>query len=92
MSDFYFVMVDQDGTFATEDPYQFTSLLDAIDEAKRTLAEMAADGIPQHSGEVLAVVIQNAERRSVVRLVLELKIEYVDPNSSKADVIIDPPQ
>ena len=46
MPKFYFKTKDNDGISPGDAPFEYPSLMAAIDQAKKVLAEMALDGIP----------------------------------------------
>jgi hypothetical protein len=45
MSVFYFVPVDDEGTYESPEPFEHSSLARAVAQAHELLAEMAVDGI-----------------------------------------------
>lgn len=49
MPKFYFQLLDRDGVGATETGYEFASIDAAKAEARRVLAEMAAEGLDRKS-------------------------------------------
>ncbi|WP_454851321.1 DUF6894 family protein [Rhizobium binxianense] len=79
MSTFYFTTADNDGTAPATLPFEFPDLFSAIEEAKHVLAEMALDGLPQWPGGSLSIEVQNGDRHPIVRLQLELKVDYIQP-------------
>ncbi|TCL63281.1 hypothetical protein [Rhizobium sp. BK251] len=76
MSIFYFKTEDLDTVSLGDNGYDFPDLMSAIHEAKRLLAEMALDGIPEQSGKRLSVEVSNAQRIPIAKLSLELTISY----------------
>jgi hypothetical protein len=76
MAAFYFKVVDNDGIIPADDAFDFPNLIDAIQQAKVVLAEMALDGLPQDPLKALEIEVQNADHLPVVRLKLELKIQF----------------
>lgn len=77
MAAFYFKVIDNDGTIPADDAFDFPDLLCAISQAKIVLAEMALDGLPQHPLNALEIEVLNADHLPVVRMKLELKIQFV---------------
>mgnify|MGYP001054499849 CR=1 FL=1 len=77
MSLFYFKTIDNDGTVPGDLPFEFPDLFAAVEEAKHVLAEMALDGLPQWPGGSLGIEVQNGDRSPIVRLRLELKVDYI---------------
>lgn len=77
MSVFYFKTHDNDGTVPADRPFEFPDLFSAVEEAKHVLAEMALDGLPIAPDKKLSVEVQNGDRRPIVNLQLELKIDYL---------------
>ena len=82
MTAFYFKVTDNDGIVAGDDAFEFPDLFAAIDQAKVVLAEMALDGLPKEPVRALEIEVQNADRAPVVRMKLELQVQYVAPSSS----------
>ncbi|MGR9170999.1 DUF6894 family protein [Rhizobium sp. KDH_Rht_773_N] len=78
MSHFYFKTMDNDGTIPGDLPFEFPDLFAAVEEAKHVLAEMALDGLPQRPGGTLGIEVQNGDRSAIVRLRLELKVDYIN--------------
>jgi len=77
MALFYFKVVDNDGTIPADDGFDFPDLMSAVRQAKIVLAEMALDGLPQDPEKALEIEVQNAGHFPVVRLRLELKVDYL---------------
>ena len=76
MAAFYFKVIDNDGTNPADDAFDFPDLLSAVRQAKVVLAEMALDGLPQEPLGALEIEVQNSHRLPIVRMRLELKIQY----------------
>ena len=76
MAAFYFNVIDNDGTIPADDPFDFPDLIAAIRQAKIVLAEMALDGLPEDPIKALEIEVLNADRRPVVKMTLELQIEW----------------
>jgi hypothetical protein len=76
MSGFQFRFSDREGDVETEEVYEFPDLFEAIEEAKRVLAEMALDGIPKAAGDAITVEVVNAARIVVAKVGLTLSVEY----------------
>lgn len=79
MSVFYFKTEDNDGSLPPDLAFEFPDLFSAVEEAKAVLAEMALDGLPRSPGKLLAIEVQNGDRQAVVRLNLQLTIDYIQP-------------
>lgn len=77
MALFYFKVVDNDGTIPADDGFEFPDLPSAVRQAKVVLAEMALDGLPQDPEKALEIEVQNADHFPIVRLLLELKVDYL---------------
>ena len=73
MPKFYFQLLDGDGVGATETGYEFASIKAAKAEARRVLAEMAAEGLPAEPLNMLSVELFDESRRPLaeIRLILE---------------------
>jgi len=84
MTVFYFLTRDSESAWEDENGLDFPDLLAAVDEAKKILAEMAADGIPRKDGERLVVEIAGPDRIPVVQLALTMTISYVAVEMPKA--------
>lgn len=71
---FYFRTTDQEGFSAEDRAFEFADEQAAINEAKVTLAEMAADGLPQDPISLISIQVLDEEHVLVVelRLVLEM--------------------
>ena len=76
MAAFYFKVVDNDGTIPADDAFDVPDLMAAIRQAKIVLAEMALDGLPEDPVKALEIEVQNADHRPVVRMKLELQIQW----------------
>ncbi|MBP1857326.1 DUF6894 family protein [Rhizobium herbae] len=76
MAAFYFNVIDNDGTIPADDAFDFSDLMAAIRQAKIVLAEMALDGLPKDPVKALEIEVQNADHMPVVRMKLELKIQW----------------
>nr|WP_205923406.1 hypothetical protein [Rhizobium leguminosarum] len=70
---FYFQLFDRDGVGATETGYDFDSIEAAKAEARRVLAEMAAEGLPTAPLNMMSVELFDESRRPLaeIRLILE---------------------
>jgi hypothetical protein len=77
MPRFYFKTKDNDGISPGDAPFEYPTLMDAIDQAKKVLAEMALDGIPDDNGRQLTVELENGNHEPVVTVSLILKVDYV---------------
>ncbi|MBX5165057.1 MULTISPECIES: DUF6894 family protein [unclassified Rhizobium] len=73
MPKFYFELLDRDGVGTTETGYEFASIEAAKAEARRVLAEMAAEGLPSEPLNMLSVELFDESRRPLaeIRLILE---------------------
>ncbi|ANP86536.1 DUF6894 family protein [Rhizobium leguminosarum] len=73
MPKFYFQLFDRDGAGATETGYDFDSVEAAKAEARRVLAEMAAEGLPTAPLNMMSVELFDESRRPLaeIRLILE---------------------
>ncbi|WP_426124326.1 DUF6894 family protein [Pararhizobium sp. PWRC1-1] len=76
MSGFQFRFSDRVGDVAPDEVYEFPDLFEAIEEAKRVLAEMALDGIPPAPGASMTVEVVNAAGIVSAKVGLTLNIEY----------------
>lgn len=76
MTAFYFNTRDNDGVSPGDSPFEYPTLMDAIEQAKKVLAEMALDGIPDGSGRRLSVELESADHQPIVTVSIELKVEY----------------
>ncbi|WP_064695931.1 DUF6894 family protein [Rhizobium aegyptiacum] len=72
MPKFHFQLFDRDGV-GTETGYEFESVEAAKAEARRVLAEMAAEGLPTAPLNMLSVELFDESRKPIaeIRLVLE---------------------
>lgn len=77
MTTFYFGTQDSDCALDEGEGCELPDLVSAIDEAKKILSEMAADGIPRKDGQELVVEILDVRRIPVVRLALALTVSFV---------------
>jgi hypothetical protein len=77
MSGFQFRFSDREGAVTPDEFYEFPDLFAAIEEAKRVLAEMALDGIPQTPGASITVEVVNGARVVVAKVGLTLNVEYL---------------
>ena len=75
MSVYYFVPVDDEGTYESPEPFEHSSLAGAVAQAQELLAEMAMDGIPARHGEEITIEVRDAQHLPVVRLSLKLLVE-----------------
>ncbi|PZM10729.1 DUF6894 family protein [Rhizobium tubonense] len=80
MSKFYFKTNDNDGTWPGDSSFEFPTLMTAIEQAKKVLAEMAMDGIPDGNGRELSVEVENNDHQAVVVVSLVLNVEYMAPS------------
>ncbi|WP_409530388.1 DUF6894 family protein [Shinella sp.] len=73
MGRFFFKIQDQEGVLQPDRGFDFPTLDGAIEEARKLLAEMAVDGLPNGPVDSIAVELQDANRVPIitVRLVLE---------------------
>ena len=73
MPTFYFQLLDHEGVRPTEIAYTFDSAGAAIEDARRALSEMAADGLPTGAYDMLSVEVFDELRNPIreIRLVLE---------------------
>ncbi|PCK83641.1 hypothetical protein CPT32_28050 [Rhizobium sophoriradicis] len=73
MPKFYFQLFDRDGAGVTETGYEFETVEAAKAEARRVLAEMAAEGLPAAPLNMLSVELFDESRRPLaeIRLILE---------------------
>ncbi|WP_438749389.1 DUF6894 family protein [Pararhizobium sp. O133] len=76
MSVFQFRFSDQEGDVAPEEFYEFQDLLAAIDEAKRVLAEMALDGLPNEPGGSIAIEVVTATGSVAAKVGLTLSVDF----------------
>jgi hypothetical protein len=94
---FYFRTTDQEGFSADDRGFEFPDEKAAIAEAKVTLAEMAADGLPLDPVSMISVQVMNEDR--VLLLEMRLVLEMI-PNTNRAregvsdlvDDLVDPQQ
>ncbi|MBD9650165.1 hypothetical protein IB267_17585 [Ensifer sp. ENS09] len=77
---FYFRTTDQEGFSAEDRGFEFPDEEAAITEAKVTLAEMAADGLPRHPISMIGIQVFDQER--VLLIELRLVLETI-PNSNR---------
>lgn len=75
MTKFYFRTTDLDAIIADEEGYDFPDLPAALAEAKRLLAEMALDGLPENGG-TLRVDLLNADRIEIATVALEMRVSF----------------
>ncbi|UVD55485.1 hypothetical protein NE852_15445 [Rhizobium sp. Pop5] len=73
MPKFYFRLFDRDGAGATEMGHDFASVEVEKSEARRILAEMAAEGLPSAPLNMFSVELFDESRKPVteIRLILE---------------------
>lgn len=73
MAKFYFQLLDHEGVRPAEMLYDFDTAEAAIEEARKALSGMAADGLPTSEYNMLSVEVFDEERKPVreIRLVLE---------------------
>jgi hypothetical protein len=76
MPKFYFKTKDNDGISPGDAPFEYPTLTAAIDQAKKVLAEMALDGIPDENGRQLTVELEDGNHDPVVVVSLILKVDY----------------
>ncbi|MFJ6322183.1 MULTISPECIES: DUF6894 family protein [unclassified Rhizobium] len=81
MTRFYFRTRDSESVLDDDQGQDLPDLLQAVDEARRILAEMAADDIPKKNGERLFVEVAGRDRIAVVRLALTMEISYLAENN-----------
>lgn len=82
MTAFYFNTRDNDGVSPGDSAFEYPTLMEAIEQAKKVLAEMALDGIPDGTGRRLSVELENANHQPIVTVSIELTVEYSE-NSPK---------
>jgi len=75
MTTFHFRTTDLDATLPDDEGYDFPDLPAALAEAKRLLAEMALDGLPDERG-ALRVELLNADRVAIATVALELRVSF----------------
>jgi hypothetical protein len=80
MPRFYFKTKDNDGTLPGDAAFEYPTLRAAIEQAKRVLAEMALDGIPDDNGRQLTVELEDGNHEPVVSVSLVLKVDYKAPH------------
>lgn len=80
MPTFYFRTTDQEGFSAEDRGFDLPDEQAAIAEAKVTLAEMAADGLPQEP--ISMIGIQVLDQRHVLLVELRLVLEII-PNTNR---------
>jgi hypothetical protein len=80
MPNFYFRTTDQEGFSAEDRAFEFADEQAAIKEAKVTLAEMAADGLPQDPISMISIQVLDQHHALLVELRLVLE---VIPNTTK---------
>lgn len=78
---FYFRTTDQEGFSAEDRGFDFPDEQTAIAEAKVTLAEMAADGLPQEPISMIGIKV--LDQRHVLLVELRLVLEII-PNTDRA--------
>ncbi|WP_027664178.1 DUF6894 family protein [Rhizobium leguminosarum] len=73
MPKFYFQLFDRDGAGVTETGYDFESIEVAKAEARRVLAEMAAEGLPAAPLNMMSVELFDESHTPLaeIRLILE---------------------
>ncbi|MBZ7927115.1 hypothetical protein LAC81_34730 (plasmid) [Ensifer adhaerens] len=81
MPTFYFRTTDQEGFSAEDRGFDFPDEQTAIAEAKVTLAEMAADGLPQEPISMIGIKV--LDQRHVLLVELRLVLEII-PNTDRA--------
>lgn len=79
MSKFYFKSMDNDGVYPPDEGYEFANIGAAIEQAEIVLAEMALDGLPRAPDKILAIEVEDENRRAVFTMRLMLQIEYHSP-------------
>lgn len=85
MAKFYFNTRDNDGTSPGDSPFDYPTLMDAIEQAKCVLAEMALDGIPDGNGRRLSVEVEDDHHHPIVMVSIELKVDYPANGPTLAD-------
>lgn len=79
---FYFRTTDQEGFSADDRGFEFPDEKSALAEAKVTLAEMAADGLPLDPVSMISVQVMNEDR--ILLLEMRLVLEII-PNTNWSD-------
>lgn len=79
---FYFRTTDQEGFSADDRGFEFPDEKAALAEAKVTLAEMAADGLPLDPVSMISVQVMNEDR--ILLLEMRLVLEII-PNTNWSD-------
>ncbi|WP_063991863.1 hypothetical protein [Ensifer sp. Root142] len=79
---FYFRTTDQEGFSADDRGFEFPDEKAALAEAKVTLAEMAADGLPLDPVSMISVQVMNKDR--ILLLEMRLVLEII-PNTNWSD-------
>lgn len=74
MPKFYFKVIDREGTLPADEPYEFADIVEASEQARLALTEMATDGLPNPPTNMLAIEVQDEDHRPLIemRLVLEI--------------------
>jgi hypothetical protein len=73
MPRYYFASMDRDGVTPPERTYEFANDFEATEEARKALAEMALDGLPQAPMNMLAVEVFDEQRRPIIEVRLTLE-------------------
>lgn len=68
MPKFYFQLLDGTGRDATESEFELEDLQGARLQARRALGEMADEGLPNDSADMMSVEILDAERIPLLEL------------------------
>lgn len=77
MTTFYFCVEDNEGITFIDEPIECTDTSGAIGEAKKVLAEMVLDGLPNTPSKTLAVQVLDVSRKPVADVCLKLDISVL---------------
>ncbi|PTM97573.1 DUF6894 family protein [Mycoplana dimorpha] len=72
MPQYYFAITDNEGSQSPDDAFDLSDDNAAIQQARKTLAEMAVDGLPKDAAHPLAVRVYGPDRD----LIAELRLDY----------------
>jgi hypothetical protein len=73
MPRYYFSSIDRDGVSPAERTFEFANDLEAAEEARKALAEMALDGLPGEPMNMLSVEVFDEARQPIVEVRLTLE-------------------
>jgi hypothetical protein len=73
MPRYYFTSIDRDGATPAERTYEFANDVEATEEARKALAEMALDGLPEEPMNMLSVEVFDEARRPIIEVRLTME-------------------